>query len=175
MKIVLSIALTFLLLGCSEEKSKTEEKVVDKQVPVTQKAPVVQTTTPPKSVKQVEKVVVPKKTVTQKKVVTSKKVAVVEKKQVPKKAVVSKKSPVVALDGSKLFQKCTACHGMHAEKKALNKSHVIKGWSSVSVIKAINDYKDGSYGSSMKSVMKAQVSKLSQEEVKALAKYISTL
>ncbi len=151
MKIILSIALTLLLLGCSEKKNDTAEKAVVKT----------------DIIKSIEK----KAPVEKKEIVKTE----VSKKQIPKKTVVRKKEPVVALDGSKLFKKCTACHGTYAEKKALNKSHVIQGWSSASIIKALNGYKDGIYGGSMKSVMKVQVSKLSKEEIKALAKYISTL
>ena len=95
-----------------------------------------------------------------------------------KKTVKEKKvlTPVVANeDGAKVFKKCTSCHGMSGENKALNKSAVIKGWSSEKVITAINGYKDGTYGNSMKGVMKPQVAKLSAAEVKAVADYISKL
>jgi len=86
------------------------------------------------------------------------------------------KAPVVAsVDAKAVFAKCTACHGQHAEKKALNKSQIIRGWSSEKIVSALNGYKDGTYGGSMKGVMKAQVSKLTDAEVKAVAKYISTL
>nr|WP_275853488.1 c-type cytochrome [Sulfurimonas sp. SAG-AH-194-C20] len=79
------------------------------------------------------------------------------------------------MDGGALFAKCSGCHGVNADKKALNKSQSIKGWSVAKLSDAINGYKDGSYGGSMKGVMKPQVSKLSDEEIKALSEYISKL
>ncbi|MDF1877834.1 c-type cytochrome [Sulfurimonas sp. SAG-AH-194-L11] len=79
------------------------------------------------------------------------------------------------INGAALFAKCSGCHGVKADKKALNKSQSIKGWSITKLTYAINGYKDGSYGGSMKGVMKPQVNKLSSDEIKALAEYISKL
>ena len=73
-----------------------------------------------------------------------------------------------------LFSKCAGCHGSSAEKKALNQSAIIKDWDAQKIEMALNGYKDGSYGGSMKAVMKGQVAKLSSEDIKALAGYIST-
>jgi len=81
----------------------------------------------------------------------------------------------VTKSGADLFKVCSSCHGQHAEKKALNKSKVIQGWSEVQVTTALNGYKDGSYGGSMKGLMKSQVTKLSDEDISALAKHISGL
>ena len=33
-------------------------------------------------------------------------------------------------DANMLYQKCAGCHGLNAEKKALNKSAIIKDWNS---------------------------------------------
>ncbi|HIM76102.1 MAG TPA: c-type cytochrome [Campylobacterales bacterium] len=81
----------------------------------------------------------------------------------------------VSIDGKVLFAKCSSCHGVNGDKKALNKSQSIKGWSVVRLSDAINGYKDGSYGGSMKGVMRPQVNKLSSDEIKALSEYISKL
>jgi len=43
------------------------------------------------------------------------------------------------------------------------------------VTDALNGYKDGSYGGAMKSVMKGQASKLSDEDIKIVSDYISKL
>lgn len=77
--------------------------------------------------------------------------------------------------GKVLFQPCSSCHGVLAQKEALNKSKIIRGWSSRRIVRALKGYQDGSYGDSMKAVMKPQVSGLSDEEIVAVARYISTL
>lgn len=35
---------------------------------------------------------------------------------------------IFAADGATLFKACAACHGASAEKAALGKSQIIKGW-----------------------------------------------
>jgi len=80
-----------------------------------------------------------------------------------------------AIDGAKLFAKCAGCHGSHGERKALGKSQLIQAWSEEKTLTALHGYKDGSYGSSMKGVMKSQISKFSDAEIQAVAKYISGL
>jgi len=79
------------------------------------------------------------------------------------------------LTGADIFKKCISCHGIDAGKKALNKSQVIKGWSSKKVLTALQGYKAGTYGSTMKGLMKTQVSKLSDAQLELVAKHISEL
>ena len=79
-----------------------------------------------------------------------------------------------ANSGENLFNKCKGCHGVNGEKKALGKSQVIKGWEEKKILEALNGYKNGTYGGAMKGIMKGQVMSLKDEEIKALAKYIST-
>jgi len=78
-------------------------------------------------------------------------------------------------NGKALYGKCAGCHGMDASKKALGRSAPIKGWAVSKTIKALNGYKDGSYGGAMKGLMKGQVARLSSADIKALAKHISSL
>lgn len=80
-----------------------------------------------------------------------------------------------SIDAKALYASCATCHGQKAEKKALNASQVIKGWDKEKLIKALNGYKDGSYGRAMKGVMKGQVATKSQAEIEALAQYISEM
>lgn len=80
-----------------------------------------------------------------------------------------------ASDGAKVYNSCAACHGANAEKKALGKSEIIKGWDVEKTVAALKGYKDGSYGKEMKGVMKGQVSRLSDEDIKAVAEHIATL
>jgi len=159
MKILLSATLALLLLGCSNEQSSSTKEEVTQSVEKVAK-------TVKKEVETTKKKVVKKSDEVVEKIVTT-----VEKKIVKE----TPKPVVLKIDGAQLFSKCISCHGKNAEKKALNKSNVIKGWSTDKTITAINGYKDGSYGSSMKGVMKPQVSKLTEAEVQALAEYISKL
>jgi len=80
-----------------------------------------------------------------------------------------------ASDGAKIYNSCVACHGVNAEKKALGKSEIIKGWDVDKTVEALKGYKDGSYGGVMKGVMKGQVAKLSDADIKAVAEHISNL
>ncbi len=77
--------------------------------------------------------------------------------------------------GQGLFMKCTACHGVNGETPALGKSEVIKGWEVSKTVDALIGYKNDTYGGSMKGVMKSQVTSLSNNDIKALATFISTL
>lgn len=148
MKILLSAVVALFLIGCSDNKSTSQE---------TAKAEPVKT----EVVKEQEVVVAEKKAEPVVKAVA----------EAPKEAV-----PAVAtVDGAKLFKACSSCHGAKAEKKALGKSQVIAGWKSSKIVNALNGYKDGSYGSTMKAVMQGQAAKLSDADIKALAAYISKL
>ncbi len=68
---------------------------------------------------------------------------------------------------------CSACHGATANKAALGKSQIIKGWPVEKTIAALKGYKDGSYGGALKGVMKNQASQLSDADIEALAKQIA--
>jgi len=160
MKILLFAVVALFLIGCSDNKSTSKETA--KAEPV--KTEVV------KEVGAVKKSVAPKE---QEVVVAEKKAEPVVKTVVeaPKEA----ESAVATVDGAKLFKACSSCHGAKAEKKALGKSQVIAGWKSSKIVNALNGYKDGSYGSTMKAVMQGQAAKLSDADIKALAAYISKL
>jgi len=107
------------------------------------------------------------------KIVEPKKEIAVKEVKVEKKTV--EKVVVSTPNGAKLFVKCSSCHGLKAEKSALSKSQIIQGWSSDKITAAINGYKEGTYGSTMKGLMKSQVKTLSPNEIKVLAEYISKL
>ncbi|WP_372999333.1 cytochrome c [Sulfurimonas sp.] len=145
MKIVLSVVLALFLVVGCSNESKEE---VQKSQPKT----VLQDSAPVKSAPMVEILTAPKE-------------------------VVVKDAPVAsaALDAKTLFNACASCHGQNAEKSALGKSKIIKGWSPQDIKLALNGYKDGSYGGTMKSIMKGQASKLNDEQIIVLADYISKL
>lgn len=79
-----------------------------------------------------------------------------------------------AADGATLYKACAGCHGANGEKAALGKSLPIKGWDAAKVESSLKGYKDGSYGGPMKGVMKGQVARLSDADIKAVSEYIAT-
>jgi len=166
MKIVLSVVLAMLIVGCSDEKSS------QKSSEVTKTAQNVKEISRDETVPKVKEVVATQQQVT---VAVEKKV----EKTVEEVTKIAKATPVVQntsnSDGAKLFTVCSSCHGVHAEKKALGKSQIIKGWSEAKIITALHGYKNGTYGGAMKAIMKGQASKLSDADINAVAKYISKL
>jgi len=84
-------------------------------------------------------------------------------------------STLMAADGAGLYKKCAGCHGAKAEKKALNKSQVIAGWSKDKTVAALTGYKDGSYGGAMKGLMKGQVASYNDKQIAAVSEYIAGL
>jgi cytochrome c553 len=78
-------------------------------------------------------------------------------------------------NGKVEFKRCSACHGVNAEKKALGKSKVIVDMSKEDLVKALKGYKEGTYGGSMKSLMKAQVMKLDDKKINDIAEYVSNI
>lgn len=78
--------------------------------------------------------------------------------------------------GKALFAKCVSCHGADAGMKALGKSEVIKGWDAAKIEEALKGYKAGTRNiHGMGGVMKGQVGAMSDEDIKALAAYVSSL
>jgi len=198
MKIILSAALAFFLLGCGDDattnSAKTEitkqaqetatviakstqdvvKKTKEASVVVAQEAKKV-TAVAVEQAKEMTKTSVDKVKVASAEV--AKTVSETTRNVVQKSAKAVEKVAhdvqTPALDGKKIFTACAGCHGVHAEKKALGKSHIIKGWNSAKIVAALHGYKDGSYGGSMKAIMKGQASKLSDDKIKAVANYIS--
>jgi len=78
-------------------------------------------------------------------------------------------------DGSTLYLQCADCHGSHGEKRALGKSGIIKGYSASHLYAQIKRYAQGkqnTYGYG--SLMKMQVARLTDKEIKALSEYIAS-
>jgi cytochrome c553 len=175
MKIVLSALLAMFLVACSNENKQTTEapaEAVKSETTQVEQPKAAPETLQEAPVTKAPEVAQPE----EKKVEEVKKVEAVPTKPEPvteaPKEVAAASSKI---DGGKLFTKCAACHGANAEKPALNKSKIIKGWSVEEVMNALHGYKDGTYGSSMKGVMKSQISNYSEAELKALAEHISKL
>jgi len=68
---------------------------------------------------------------------------------------------------------CAGCHGANFEKSALGKSKIVANLSKEDITTALLGYKAGTYGGSMKGIMKGQVSRYSDDDLKAAAIKIS--
>jgi len=78
--------------------------------------------------------------------------------------------------GKALYARCAACHGADGKLKALGKSAPIAGLPAEQIIKDLEGYKAGTlnkYG--LGATMKSQVATLSEQDIKDLAAYISSL
>lgn len=79
-------------------------------------------------------------------------------------------------DAKALFAKCASCHGPDGKRKALGKSGIIAGMDKGKLLEKLKGYKAGTldqYG--MGALMKAQVAGLSDQQLAALAGYISAM
>ena len=157
MKIIILIVAALFLVACSDDGSQSSVKkdIVKEAVSVTQSTPEV--------VEEVKESAIEIAPVAVEVVADENAQVVLEEST----------EVIVTKSGVDLFKVCSSCHGLNGEKKALNKSQVIQGWSEIQVLTALNGYKDGSYGGAMKGLMKSQVIKLSDEDITALSKYIS--
>ena len=80
-----------------------------------------------------------------------------------------------AANGKTLYKKCVACHGTDGTKSALGVGHPLKGQKEEALYKKMKGYLDGSYGGKKKAIMKRNLAKYSDDELKALAAFIATL
>jgi cytochrome c553 len=182
-KIALSIAVASFFIGCGDDN--TAANSVNTQSVVEQK-----TDTAAKSVDEASKAaeIVVKEATKEAKTLAADtqnaaeetansvdettKVAVEEIKEAAAAATVA---PMATISGADLYKACASCHGQNAEKPALGKSQIIKGWEASKIAAALHGYKDGTYGAAMKSVMKGQASKLNDADIQAVSEYISKL
>jgi len=189
MKILFLVIAALFVAGCSQEKKEqqhTQQAATPQAQSITavssvQKEEPLKSTEAEKNVTATVQNVEPKEApkveekVAQKPVIPAKpavEVAPVKTETVPKEVAVIDKTEI---DGAKIFVKCSSCHGKNAEKKALGKSHIIRGWAQSKIVDALHGYKAGTYGGSLKAVMKGQAANLSDAEINAVAKYISEL
>jgi len=162
MKTVIWLAVAIFIIGCSDDNTTSSVEKKISQKPVKEAVIVEEVQKPAIEVAPVAVEIVDENS----KIVLEESTDIVE---------VATAEPVVSKSGAELFKVCSSCHGVNAEKKALNKSQVVQGWSEIQVLSALNGYKDGSYGGAMKGLMKSQVTKLSDADIAVLAKYISEL
>ena len=174
MKNIILIATLLIFAGCSSDDTKDKKQevkevvqkkvkqapkeLIEKKEVVTKKEPIVEV--PKKEIQKVKEV---------KKVIVKEEIKVEEPKEEVKKITKASKS------GKDIYKACVACHGLKADKAALGKSKIIKGWDATRISSALNGYKDGTYGGPMKALMIGQAGFLSDEEVEAVSEYISKL
>ncbi len=81
------------------------------------------------------------------------------------------KTPSIEVD----TDTCISCHGLMFEKSALGYSRIVNQMSKEDIIASLNGYKNGTYGGKMKALMANQASRLSTEEIDALAETITNI
>lgn len=89
-------------------------------------------------------------------------------------------SPELLAQGEKVFKKCVACHGAKAEKSYLNKVPVLTTLDAETMVTDMKAYKAGEIEGGkgrfgLGGVMKGQMASLSEDDMKAVAEYITTL
>ena len=169
MKNIILIATLLIFAGCSSDDSKdTHKKELKQEV-----EKVVQKETP----KEVVKKVVEEKKAPVKEVKKEPVVKKVVQKETPKEEATQEVKEVAKTtkSGEEIFKACIACHGAKADKAALGKSKIIKGWDAAKVSAALKGYNNGTYGGSMKAIMIGQAGFLNDEEIQAVSEYISKL
>lgn len=177
-KILLSVAVaSFVFIGCSDESKEEAKAVANKSIDTVAKVVEETQSTTTKIVEEVKEKTSPMVEEVKEKakeVVAEVSATTVEATQAIQKTV-EEVNVKTSIDGKALYKTCAACHGANAEKKALNTSAIIQGWSKDKLIESLKGYQDGTYGGAMKGVMKGQVSKYNDEQLEALAGYISEL
>lgn len=78
-------------------------------------------------------------------------------------------------DGKSIYKDCVSCHGIKGDNPALGQSAIINQMDEEQIQKALNGYLDESYGGELKTTMKIETQKLTDNEIKEVAKYIQTL
>lgn len=89
-------------------------------------------------------------------------------------------SPAHALDGGALFKDpkkggCTACHGKDAKSPLLPMYPKLAGQNEAYLLQQLKDIKSGKRNNGMSAAMKGIMHMVSEEEMAAIAKYLSTL
>ncbi|MGE0738555.1 c-type cytochrome [Sulfurimonas sp.] len=167
MKRVFLATVVMFMVGCSDD-TKQSTQVAQKEAVVKEEAQKIQA--PVVAAKESVAQEVKASQATQE---TPKTAEVVQ--EAPKAEAVVAQVAEASIDAAALYQVCSGCHGVDGSKVALGKSQVIKGWSAKKISDALHGYKNGTYGGAMKGLMGAQVSKLSDAQIEALAEHISKL
>ena len=79
----------------------------------------------------------------------------------------------VASSGTEIYSKCKGCHGADGSKHALGVAPLLKGQSKADIEAKLKGYQAGTYGGEKKSIMHRQAKRLSDDDIAAVADYIS--
>lgn len=83
-------------------------------------------------------------------------------------------APAAAVDGAAAYATCSACHGADG-KGTVGGAKVLAGLSAADIDTKLHAYKAGSVQSPTAAIMNAQAANLNDDQIKALADYISKL
>ena len=92
-------------------------------------------------------------------------------------ASISLSTPAQALDGAKLYQEktCWSCHGKDAKKTLTPAYPKLAGQNPAYAEQQMKDIKSGARANGNSAAMKGVMGLVSDEEIKAIAQYLSTL
>lgn len=148
------VAATVLFTACGEETQKVVEEINTTKVAEAVKKDTVHAV-------ETAKVVVAEK-------------AVEAAEAVKEKAEALKESATPEAPAA--YAKCKACHGADGKTKALGKSAVIAGQDKAALIESLKAYQAGTKNvAGMGSLMQGQVATMSDEEIEAVAEYLSQI
>lgn len=77
--------------------------------------------------------------------------------------------------GAVVFRRCASCHGIKADQHAFGTSNIIAGWPKNKIIEALKNYRAGTIQGNNALAMSVQAKGLSDEDIDAVATYISNL
>jgi len=85
-----------------------------------------------------------------------------------------------ALDGAKLFASpmkggCSACHGKDAKSPIMPMYPILAGQNEAYIVQQMKDIKSGARSNGMTAAMKGIMHMVNDEEIAAIAKYLSGL
>jgi len=86
-------------------------------------------------------------------------------------------STAFAADGKDLYtaKGCTACHGADAKSPIMPQYPKIAGQGKEYLVQQMTDIKSGARSNGQSAVMKGVIASVSEDEIKALAEYLSGL
>ncbi|MEA2048767.1 MAG: c-type cytochrome [Campylobacterota bacterium] len=99
-----------------------------------------------------------------------------ELKAQAEKVSVAASDAMASISAPSAYAKCKGCHGAEGKTVALGKSAVIAGQDKATLIASMNAYKAGTKNvSGMGGLMKGQMASVSDEDIEAIATYLSSV
>ena len=99
-----------------------------------------------------------------------------ELKEQAEKVSVAASDAMATISAPSAYAKCKGCHGAEGKTVALGKSAVIAGQEKATLIASMHAYKAGTRNvSGMGGIMKGQMASVSDEDIEAIAAYLSSI